>query len=1066
MSGPSIGYSTLQVVPSLRGLQGEVQRQLGGMAGPIASQFNQAGDQASKSFGGRLMDGARTVAGDLGNVLTSAVTSAGAVAGGLFASSLMSGWDRFTMIEDATASLTITLGDAAEAKMLLDDVMDVVIGTPFDFNEFARGAQQLVGFGVEAGKVPGYLTAIGESAATQGSRADQFAQRLLDTFGRMTARGRVQLRDIWTIAETGVPALTILANAFEVTSDQMAAMISDPDTVVDASEALEAISHGIIHGSDGVAGATIAFQGNMEALRQTLTGVRGGFRSAIARFGVAVLEPFRDALWQTFASGTEIMDDFTGRMEGWGQRLSASPGMRRFVDFMEGVPDRIGPGMDRLRDLGPTLGAAGGALAAFAAGGISRALGPLGVFIPQISMLTGALAGFVAMSPELRSAVGQVAGALQGALGQAVSALMPVIPPLADVLVVVGVAFADVLTAVVPLIGPLGELVAVVVSSGMLPGLEVFAALLGVSAEALVLILTPIVDLVGWLVEIPGVAEVAGLAIAGIVAVQMVNRYAGFIDLVRTGLGVGLLEAKDAAGGLTSALANMNWADVKRSAGGFFDTLKRGAARAGPILGVVVGLHLLKEGMAAGRAEMREWIATQESMFDLDTIQGMRDYEAALERQRDLIRDTADHGGILRDAFLFGPALEPLLDFIPGVEFEHKALNYINTLDEIETALAEMSGQADYHADVLEVAFLAVFGADIQAQGQDAAAAFRRNFGEIEEAVRSVVPHLTGMSEHDIPLLIGALQDAGLSVLDMSNDVREALIASLATTPDWVEGIRQATEGAAGHFADFSEEAQESLGLFIEEMETQAKAQSEWYDNLTIIAERGGVDLAEQWAELGPEFAGVVAEVASAGDTGFAEMNWRFVALGGELNRDLGTEWMKNPVIMTNMIREIRKIVETEGWGETEAKTKGVAVMAGFILGLEGDNFAPLRNTITRMMNLIPTQILQLMNIGSPAKRMIPYGEAITQGLAVGILHGEDELAAAQRQLIDNMMARQDGGIAQLVGPGASPVLRSEAAGQVDNRDQSIVIEGFNRDPVAIVDEMEMRRLRDETAEF
>src|SRR5688572_22926448 len=113
MAGPNIGYATLSVVPSLRGMQGQLQQQLGGMTAGIASQFDQAGAQASRSFGGRLMDGVRRLGSDVGELLTSSLGAAGIAGGALFGRALASGWERFTMIEDATASLAITLGDAA-----------------------------------------------------------------------------------------------------------------------------------------------------------------------------------------------------------------------------------------------------------------------------------------------------------------------------------------------------------------------------------------------------------------------------------------------------------------------------------------------------------------------------------------------------------------------------------------------------------------------------------------------------------------------------------------------------------------------------------------------------------------------------------------------------------------------------------------------------------------------------------------------------------------------------------------------------------------------------------------
>src|SRR5690606_6166588 len=102
---------------------------------------------------------------------------------GILTGAGVAGWNRLTGIEDATASLTVTMGDAAKASKLLDDVMGVVTGTPYNFDQFAGAASTLGGFGIAADKIPGYLTAIGEAAATKGSKANEFAQRMSTTFG-------------------------------------------------------------------------------------------------------------------------------------------------------------------------------------------------------------------------------------------------------------------------------------------------------------------------------------------------------------------------------------------------------------------------------------------------------------------------------------------------------------------------------------------------------------------------------------------------------------------------------------------------------------------------------------------------------------------------------------------------------------------------------------------------------------------------------------------------------------------------------------------------------------------
>lgn len=226
---------------------------------------------------------------------------------------LRSGYDRFTTIQDATAALTISLGDAEQAAKVIEDVTRTVQGTPFNLDQFAAAAQQMIGVGVEAQKIPGYLEAIGEASATQGKRANEFADRLSTVFSQVSASGQLQLIDVWRISDTGVAALQILGNEFGVTTQEMKDMISEG--AVPAERALDALARGIVHGSDGVNGATRALGGTMESLREQLSGAVGGVGAAVARFGESVLEPLSEGLTQTAADVSTGLDR-AGRIAG------------------------------------------------------------------------------------------------------------------------------------------------------------------------------------------------------------------------------------------------------------------------------------------------------------------------------------------------------------------------------------------------------------------------------------------------------------------------------------------------------------------------------------------------------------------------------------------------------------------------------------------------------------------------------------------------------------------------------------------------------------------------------
>lgn len=284
-----LGVGYVSILPSTRGFQSALNKELT----PLTAIAGRSGATAGKSFGGSLSASIGS-AGDkiihsLGRKIAG-LAKAGGVGVALFAgSALKLGYDRLTTIENATAQLTNTLGSASKAAKFTDAIVKTVTGTPFNLDQFLDAGSSLVSMGADAQKVPGYLTAIGDVAATKGKRANEFADRLSTSFGQATTQGKLTGDTLLQMAEAGVPALKILGNHFGITAADAQKMVSKG--LIPAGEGLDIITKGIGTGSDGAAGHTAKFAGNMQALRKTTTGAAGGFKSAMARIGAAILKP-------------------------------------------------------------------------------------------------------------------------------------------------------------------------------------------------------------------------------------------------------------------------------------------------------------------------------------------------------------------------------------------------------------------------------------------------------------------------------------------------------------------------------------------------------------------------------------------------------------------------------------------------------------------------------------------------------------------------------------------------------------------------------------------------------
>jgi tape measure domain-containing protein len=430
----------------------------------VEDAFAVAGDSAGRQFAQSLEQTVFSAVGTLSIALGAFVTT-----------SLVRGFQRFTTIEDATASLTVALDSAAEAAIVLDDVLGVVTGTPFNLDQFANAASNLISFGVEAEKVPDYLEAIAEASASRGGRANEFAQRLANTFGQVSVQGRIMGEDILSLQATGVDALRILGNSFGETTVDIREMISEG--TIPAGEALDILAEGILDGTDGINGATVAFAGTAERLRETLTGARGGFESATARLGVAFIEPFEEALTTGFNAATDIVDQFTQEIDSLLGGIAGTDGFETFVDNIAKLPDLIDPVIEGLTEFGPALAPLVAGFGALGINQLASFLAPLGLAIPQINGLVLAITALVASTPELREQVlpilgdlGEAAATLGAGLGAALGDAIEAATPLLA-------SFAEAIGDLTPFVSDIATFT-VALANGFVPVLEGLVAVL------------------------------------------------------------------------------------------------------------------------------------------------------------------------------------------------------------------------------------------------------------------------------------------------------------------------------------------------------------------------------------------------------------------------------------------------------------------------------------------------------------------------------------------------------------------------------------------------------------
>jgi tape measure domain-containing protein len=339
-----------------------VQANVKGDAKSIIAAFKAAGAEV-KSFKATTGEADSTVkkaTGGWGSMFKTAATAVGAAVAGVVAAgvgmasvftgaALVTGAKRVIAIQDATTSMTTIMGSATASAELMAGVLETVRGTPFNLDQFATAAKNLVAFGADAKKVPGYLTAIGNAAAASGNGAEG-VDMIVTALGQASAAGRLSTDTINSLSSQGVPALQILANSMGKTTKETQKLLSDG--AIPAQEGIDMLTQGIMNGTDGAAGATVKFGGAMEALRQTFSGALGGMKAAVARFGAAAITPFLDLATSGLQASGTIIDMATVKVKELFTAAGASgpvAALKSTIDEFNASADQSGFILDKLK---------------------------------------------------------------------------------------------------------------------------------------------------------------------------------------------------------------------------------------------------------------------------------------------------------------------------------------------------------------------------------------------------------------------------------------------------------------------------------------------------------------------------------------------------------------------------------------------------------------------------------------------------------------------------------------------------------------------------------------------
>lgn len=209
-----------------------------------------------------------------------------------------SGLGLASMLEQSEIGFTTMLGSVEKAKEYLKDLYEFAAKTPFQMAGLVGSTQKLLAYGFAAEDVIPMLTSIGDASSALGA-GQAGIDRMTRALGQMRAKGKVSAEEMMQLAEIGVPAWQMLAEAIGV--DIPTAMKMAEKGTIRAAETIPALLEGM----------NKRFGGLMEKQALTMQGLWSTFMDTWSMAAANVMRPLLPSIKEGIRAGTSLLEVFT-----------------------------------------------------------------------------------------------------------------------------------------------------------------------------------------------------------------------------------------------------------------------------------------------------------------------------------------------------------------------------------------------------------------------------------------------------------------------------------------------------------------------------------------------------------------------------------------------------------------------------------------------------------------------------------------------------------------------------------------------------------------------------------
>ncbi|HCG55325.1 MULTISPECIES: tape measure protein [Brevibacterium] len=386
--GANLGTGFVDVVPSMRGIQGKLSK---GLRGPAAA----AGGSAGKSMGSRMASAA-------GRAIKTGAVVGVAATGAAVGAALVGGFKSAIAQQGIQATMTGLYDNAGKAAGTLKQIKDLSKTSPIDYKAYGDAANSLAYAGVEGKGAVKILDQVGWAITGAGGGATELDRAMQGLLKGVNNGGVVMNDTLGMISDSGYPIIDGLSAKFGVGGDAIKKMAAEGKLSVEDVIDVMSNKFGPLVGKQIDGGKEKA-----KTFGDTWLRVKDNISLAIGEKMIPILEkmsPILGTIGDKLAGWIENVD--LSPMVGWFEGIGKWAGQLDFSSFDNFTKSLSGGGassalssiFDSVKKLAPVFGElfvsvqkSAPAFATLARGGVDLLAGALKFLADHMDMIVKAL---------------------------------------------------------------------------------------------------------------------------------------------------------------------------------------------------------------------------------------------------------------------------------------------------------------------------------------------------------------------------------------------------------------------------------------------------------------------------------------------------------------------------------------------------------------------------------------------------------------------------------------------------------------------------------------------------